>query len=312
MEIIEVNAAAFGEIIPEPYYTFGSAEFAGLNSDKAETVHYLLFKDGKYRLGLIGGLRENTFHSPFSAPFGGFVHLNENIKIAHIDQAIELLSGWANESNIKAISVCLPPAIYRESFIAKQINSFFRAGFAIGKIDLSYSFKLRNFDKNYLEHIWRNARKNTRIALEQNMDFKKCESEEEKRLAYDIVRKNREAKEFPLRMSWEQVRNTTRLIQADFFLGYTEDNEPISSAIIFHVSAQIVQVIYWGDIANTTVNKAMNFLAYKVFEYYKTQDTKIIDIGPSTEDSIPNQGLCEFKESIGCDIHPKITLIKKL
>jgi len=39
---------------------------------------------------------------------------------------------------------------------------------------------------------------------------------------------------------------------------------------------------------------------------------RYIDIGPSTENSIPNYGLCEFKESIGCDISPKYTFYKYL
>ena len=46
----------------------------------------------------------------------------------------------------------------------------------------------------------------------------------------------------------------------------------------------------------------MNFLSYNIFKHYKAIGVSIIDIGHSTEDSIPNQGLCEFKESIGCSI----------
>jgi acetyltransferase-like isoleucine patch superfamily enzyme/RimJ/RimL family protein N-acetyltransferase len=51
----------------------------------------------------------------------------------------------------------------------------------------------------------------------------------------------------------------------------------------------------------------MNFLAYKIFEYYSDLNYKFIDLGPSSENSVPNIGLCDFKESIGCDV----TLKKK-
>ena len=34
-------------------------------------------------------------------------------------------------------------------------------------------------------------------------------------------------------------------------------------------------------------------------------DVVILDIGPSTENGIPNYGLCEFKESIGCSVTMK-------
>ena len=56
----------------------------------------------------------------------------------------------------------------------------------------------------------------------------------------------------------------------------------------------------------------MNYLSFSVFEYYKKLGIHIVDIGPSSEDSVPNHGLCEFKESIGCDIIPKFKFVKKL
>jgi len=44
----------------------------------------------------------------------------------------------------------------------------------------------------------------------------------------------------------------------------------------------------------------MNYFSYKVFEHYYRKGLGILDIGPATENGIPNYGLCEFKENIGC------------
>ncbi|GHT22569.1 hypothetical protein AGMMS4957_12930 [Bacteroidia bacterium] len=57
--------------------------------------------------------------------------------------------------------------------------------------------------------------------------------------------------------------------------------------------------------------KTMNFLSYKVFEYYKGAGINIVDIGTSTEEGIPNFGLCEFKESIRCFVDLKYTFRKE-
>jgi len=312
MEIIEVNTSDYEKIIASPYHLFGSAKFNDLNKDKCDSVHYLLFKEGRYRMGIIGGNMDNSFQSPFSAPFGGFTYLSEDIRLQHIEGALYKLKDWAEEKGYRSICVTLPPSIYCESFITKQINCMFRMGYDIIKMDLNYSFNIDGFDTDYSKRIWYNARKNLQIAKNASLNFMKCNTDLEKRIAYSIIQKNRDARGYPLRMTWQQVANTTQIIPADFFVVYTDQKIPVASAILFHINQTVVQVIYWGDLQGYSELKLMNFLAFKVFEYYKSYDKKIVDVGPSTENSIPNYGLCEFKESIGCCVKPKYTYTKKL
>lgn len=307
MEINEVGYKEFTEVVQEPYHTFGLGTFAHLNRQKAESVHYLLFKDSKLRLGLTGGIRENCFYSPFSAPFGGFVFLKGEVRISQIEPGVDLLLRWAAEKNLKGIQITLPPDIYHTGFIGKQANVLFRKGFGIQKLDLNYSFQTKNFDKNYQARLWRNARKNLHIAFENKLGFRLCELTSEKQKAYEIIRANRLTKGFPLRMSWEEIENTIRLIPADFFLCNHEKHGDIASAMVFHVAPKIVQVVYWADLPEYTHLKTMNFLSFRLFEHYKQHGVEIIDVGPSTENSEPNHGLCEFKESLGCDITAKLT-----
>jgi len=311
MEIVEVTSKEYQIHIQQPFHIFASSVFNELNTDKCDGVFYLLVKDKKVRLGIIGGIRENTFYSPFSAPFGGFVFIKNDIKIQVIDQVINLLSSWVNNKGLKSIQITLPPSIYHESFISKLTNSFYRNNFLTKKLDLNYSFDLNNFDENYINLIWRNARKNLKKALANDFIFKICTTEQEKELAYQIIGRNREARGFPLRMDWEQIKNTIHVITADFFLLFNNINKPIASAMIFYIGPKIVQVVYWGDLPEFSHLKTMNYLSYKIFEYYKDTKIQIIDIGPSTENSIPNYGLCEFKESLGCDISTKITFTKE-
>ena len=145
MEILEVSSKEFQDIIPHPYHVFSSSTFSELNIGKVEKVYYLLFKDSKFRLGIIGGIRDNIFFTPFSAPFGGFVFLNHDVRINFINDAIKQLLEWAVTQKNESINIILPPSIYDESFIAKQVNSFFQNGFAIKGIDLNHSFELINF-----------------------------------------------------------------------------------------------------------------------------------------------------------------------
>jgi len=312
MEIIEVGKDEYREIIKMPFFIYGSADFNDLNKSKCDELFYLLFREGKYRLGIIGGLKNGIFHSPISAPFGGFAFISEDIRIQHIEEAIKSLHQWAVKKGISSIHLTLPPSIYCDTFLSKQLNSLWRLNFKISEIDLNYYLPVSVFDKNYTETLWYNARKNLKIALSRNLNFVECKTTKEKEFAYEIIRKNREAHSYHLKLSWDHIESTIQLIEADFFLVYTKESDPIASAIVFHVGNYIVQVIYWGDLSGYSEFRPMNFLVYKIFEHYRNNGIRIIDVGPSTENSLPNYGLCEFKESVGCQVVPKYTLINNL
>lgn len=213
---------------------------------------------------------------------------------------------------IQTIKITLPPEFYHNSFIYKQINSLYRNDFIFEKDELNYQFNCNTFNKDYKQNIWHSARKSLNKSLDNKLQFKVCESKQDSEMVYSIVKKNREQRGFPLRMTYQDIIKTDLIIKKDYFVITNIDNIAIASAITYYVTDSIVQVVYWGDIPEYSNLRSMNFLSYKIFEYYSKREIKYIDIGPSTENSIPNYGLCEFKESIGCEISPKYTFTKNI
>jgi len=312
MDIIQVNFTEYKKILPSPYNVFCTADFNELNRGKCETMHYLLFKGLKYRLGIIGGINNHTFFSPSSAPYGGFSFFRNDISIQYIEEAVSTLNNWAISENLSSINITLPPNIYNTSFITKQTNCLLRDGYEIARNDLNYHFNLDNFNEDYPATMWHNARSNLRIALTAGLTFEKCDSPEGKLHVYEIINRNKIAKGVPMRMQWYQIEETIKVVPTDFFLVHDKDDNAIASAIVFHASQHIVQIIYWGDLREYSGYKPMNYLSYKIFEYYKAEGMKIVDLGPSSDNSIPNYGLGEFKESIGCEIGSKLSFTKKI
>lgn len=309
MEIIDAGSKEYHQVFPSAYHVFNSAGFSVVNEARCEQVVYLIFKDTKNRLGLIAGVKNNELHTPFSAPFGGFSYVREDVTITQIEAAVDALIDYAAGRGYNRIHYTMPPLFYNELFNSKLINILHRKNFQLTAIDLNYQFELQKMTDDYEMNIWHNARKNLRIGFKQNFNFIKCASEELKLEAYQVIKENRSRKGYPLKMTYDQIEKTGKIITADFFL-LKKATENMAAALIFHVAPAIVQVIYWGDIPDYTQYKPMNFLAYQVFSYYKKQGFKFADIGPSTENGLPNYGLCEFKESIGCAITPKFSFIK--
>ncbi len=308
MELQRVDNNTFKNYFPSPNHVFNLVCFSDLNKDKCNDLHYLLFRDNKkVRLGIILGEREDSLCSPFSAPFGGFSY-NKNEKIEYFEQAVTLLKEYGLVYH-KQIKISLPPMIYNSTSISKTISALTRNGASVKYIDLNYQFELDKFAdyENIIDSRTKNKLHNSQ---RNNFVFQQLDSKKESDVAraYSVIKHNREERGFPLRMSLEAVLDTIRVVFADFFV-LSYDGVDVAAAQVFHVSESIVQVIYWGDLPKYSNLRVMNYFSYKIFEHYYNKGVKILDIGPSTEEGIPNYGLCEFKESIGCTVSAKYTFL---
>ncbi len=311
MEIVEVNEIIYGQSFAQPAHVFNSAAFNAINAYKCAQVYYLLFKDSKVRLGLILGVREGKLISPFSAPFGGFEATTTEVRLQTIDLALEALTQWAKSKNYLGIRIVQPPFVYGSDLLNKMHNCLYRQGYVSQNIELNYHFETSLFTADYAMNVlWYNARKNYKRSLQAGLEFCLLEPQEGQK-AYDVIALNRQQRGFPLRMTWAQVQETMQVVQVDFFL-VKKETVSIGAAVVFHVANGIVQVVYWGDLPDYSECKTMNFLSYHLFAHYQEQGIRIVDIGPSTENSVPNHGLCEFKESIGCNIGIKTEFYKTL
>lgn len=306
MTITEVSAEEYASLFT-PLHVYGGVPFTRLNAARAEEVDYMVFSDAKPRFGIILGKRGGVLRSPFSAPFGGFSqHGVQNLQ--NMEAAVKLLEEYAAGHRL-GIQITLPPLLYGESQLSKWASVLMRAGFG-QTVDLNYYFPLSHFP-DYRKIIDRSARNHLNRSLKSGFRLIELDSgnPDDVARAYEVIRRNREERGYPLRMTLEQVWQTvSRVVRADFFVLEHEDND-VAAAQIFHVAPGIAQVIYWGDIRQYSDLRPMNYLTYAVFEHYYGQGLRVLDIGPSTEDGIPNYGLCEFKEDTGCEVTLKYRFV---
>lgn len=305
MEVLEITLEEYGNITDNRTNVFCQSNFLRHNLHKTGTVRCFLGHDKKNRLALAVGESEWEWNAPFSAPFSTIAELQTYIKIDYYYEFIKKINEIAKANAIQRISVMLPPDIYGMAQNAKTENALLGNGYQLEYQELNYSFNLHEVEpNNYEKMIHRNARKNLNIAIKKGLSLKKCTSEDDKRLAYQVIKANRSNKGYYLAMSEEEVLSTSHIVKNDFFLVELNGNA-IASAVVFHVANNIVQVIYWGDLPSVGEFKPINFLAFELIKYYKAKGISHIDIGPSSLKGEPNMGLCDFKESIGCEVTSK-------
>lgn len=305
MEIKEITSEEYKSLTLDSAPVFCTREFLELNRPKVDNVHYLVVKDKKNRLAFAIGEKDGIWKAPYSAPFSTIIMLQKSVDLEYYWEFINQLNKYAKNKGAKQINIFLAPDIYGSQNNAKILNALLGNGYKIEFQELNFSINLNDINlEDYKASIHRNARKNLNIALNSELELYKCETIDDKKDAYNVISINRASKGYPLRMTLEQVMDTIELVKHDFFL-VKHAGEAIAAAVIFYVNDKIVQVIYWGDIPNVGEYKPINFLSYKLIEYYKDRGILHIDIGPSTENGVPNFGLCNFKESIGCEVSSK-------
>ena len=64
-----------------------------------------------------------------------FSFITPDVRLKYIEGALKSLESWALEKGFSSIHMTLPPLIYHDSFIAKQINCLWREGYMISKFD---------------------------------------------------------------------------------------------------------------------------------------------------------------------------------
>ena len=300
MDTIETTKENYKSVVIAPFSKFDTVDFIELNKHKVDEVKYFIFGDHKKRFALVGGIKGDTLKFPFSATFACFSEITHNNKITHYHEAVKSLIDWGSHNNIKKIILCTPPLFYNEAHITKLQNALICNGFKLLDYDVNFQLELTDSYNNLINS---DARRNIKISENNNLSFEKTDNLS---AVYAIIKQNRQEKGYPLWMSEIDVANTSEIIKSDYFLVSYEGNY-IASAYIQRIKEKIAHVVYWGNLQKYDHFCPMNFLAKNVYEYYlNKKNIRYISIGTSTLDSIPNFGLCDFKEAIGCNCAPKL------
>lgn len=309
MIVKEISGNEYKKRLMNVSYGYMKLEFCEYNREKVEDVIYLLFLDEKKeRFVAALGKSDNMLLLPFSAPFSVIGEISKNTELSHYREALYALKEYTESNHISKLRITFPPFFYQEKQISYWINAALMVGGRIKTTDLNYAIDLKKAKmRGYFVMLKHNAKKNLHASIEMGNEFYVCETEDDIRTSYEVIKKNREFKGYPLRMTYEQVRWTKDLLDGQCFLVKNKE-KILAAAVVFVPMTKIAQVIYWGDMPGMTEYRAVNFLASSLVDYYLERDFDVLDIGPSTENGVPNEGLCRFKDSIGCEVSLKITV----
>lgn len=313
--ITRVSAEEYQALVPDCGVFFNTPAFTELNRSKVDEVCYLIaYRDQSARFGFVGGRVGDELRMPFSAPYAYPVSIHAEPKQEIMDAALAAFERYCLAEGISNVRFGFPPLFYDEDLLSGWISAMYRADYRAENLDLNFSLDLKKLDLDaeaYGRLLPEKGRKGLRKAMRSNLEIVRCESEADYAEAYEVICIGHQAKGFPVRMSFEQIMDTLRLVGHDAFI-VRKDGTAVVAEILYHITPCIVQGIYTGTHPDYMDCNGMNLLTYHTIRYYAARGFAVLDKATAGKDSIPNYGLCNFKESVGCRRSLKFTFRKEL
>ena len=133
------------------------------------------------------------------------------------------------------------------------------------------------------------------------------------RIDYQLLLRNRQRKGRALRLSLDYLHQVAadhagRLRMFELRL----DDELVAAALEYRLLDDVESVQYWGDDAPDLGFSPMPQLAYHVMHTASREGIRILDLGKSSVDGVPDEGLVQFKRGLGAVPEPLLVVERHL
>lgn len=298
MLVMNKSAAEYFATFPMSHTVYGSSAYHESTPSHASARYFIGYDENmKARLGLPAAFDGKCWKAPWSAPFAEIAY--------NSPQSLERIYDFISElcTLLDApIKLTIAPAFYDPEMLTRLTGVIGNYGSRIIS-EYDYYYPLHTFP-DYERLLPRNARNKLAGARRHNWIFTLTDDITR---AYSVIKANRESHGYNLALTLDRVKETVARVPADFFM-LSHEGHDVAAAMVYHAAEGIAQVIYWGDVPGYAGLRPMNMLAREVFAHYHARGFRIVDVGPSSTDGVPNTGLCTFKESIGCRLALKPTI----
>ena len=293
---------------------FNTDAFHALNLRPGQAVRRIdhTADDGRLIGSLVGVVDDDGFRSGHSAPFGGpdFTRDAETATnvAATLARAVEALEA----EGVRTIRVKARPDFYSGSETAAQF-ALFNLGFRVESCELNFHIDLASIDgpDAYLAGLRSPARRALRHTLGEPFALVDAADDEAWERAYRVLAGNRDAKGRALALGLDYVLRARDAFPGRVRMTALEHaGEPCAAALTYRVVPGRELVVYWGDAGHALARSPMNVLALRLVERALAEGVRSLDIGTSSVAGVPDQGLIQFKRSVGARESLRLDLVR--
>jgi hypothetical protein len=293
---------------------FNLDDFHALNLRPGQRAVRIDHHDEGRLVGSLVGVRDgDVVTCGHSAPFGGpdLVRDAETASnvVALLGRAVEEL----DEDGVRTIRVRCRPVFLSGSETTVQF-ALLNLGFRVEACELGFHIDLEPLDgiDAYVAGLRSPARRALRHGLAEPFALREAEDGDLWDAGYALLAANRAAKGRRLALDAGYVRAARDAFPGKVRMAVLEHAaRPCAAALTYRVLPGRELVVYWGDADHALPRSPMNVLAHALVERALGEGVRSLDIGPSSIDGVPDQGLIQFKRSIGAREDLRLHLVRE-
>jgi CelD/BcsL family acetyltransferase involved in cellulose biosynthesis len=261
--------------------------------------------DGRSDVSLTLAGRDGVWSSPITGAFGGVVAIGRP-PAASVFAVVHSATQWLRSVPAATGVVRLAPDAFADPTAAMLENALFRNGWRLDQTDLNYHLPITS-SETFVADLGETKQKEIRRLKRSGAVFRRLEVETAEP-AYKAIAENRADRGYPMTMSWPQLEALAKAFRGSVaFYTVERGGDVLAGAICLRLTATYFYVFYWGEAPAYRRESPVAFLAEGLMAELHLKGGEVLDLGISTEHSVPNPGLIAFKESLRCRTSGKRT-----
>lgn len=246
--------------------------------------------DGVFNLSIV----ENNGYSPLKAPFGS-IDINALISPKILEEFVDVILTWSLDHANNSISIKQYPQCYDPEGSSLVNNILFAKGFAVSNIDITQYLTVNQEPLN----LSRSARIKLNKCRSANFVWEKMSSFDLAEI-YSLIKDCKDRKNYPTNMSLHALEKKLKYFPNNYLLfGVKDDDMLISVAICVVTNKSILYDFSHAHHFRYDRFSPVIFLIDGIYNYCSENRYTLFDLGLSTENSVINTGLFEFKNRLG-------------
>lgn len=275
--------------------------------DTKDKVAYFYAPPESSKASVYFSVKDKELISLDKSPFGSFV-LEPGATESDLHAVIRSVEDFGKSHGIEKILIKCFPQVYSEeqsTIIEKTLHD---SGFTVKYRDITQVINIRPHGLSMNVHRKRRLKK----CIEKGFEFC-CLSYEQLPAAYTLFTESRRHKGYPVTMTLDDLAGMFLKFPETYLLfGVLDKDRMIAAAVIIVVNEDIVYCFYLGDSLEYRIYSPVTFLINGLYKHSMHHYFSLIDLGISTDKGVLNEGLYNFKKSLGCVDSNKVTFEKIL